>query len=96
MGACCGDIFKELFDKYGQDFVKLCLCEDGKKTTHTEFGKARSELEKLFGSTTTHLNSIVDSKTSELNKIYEDAKNKVAAVPGALQGIEKAAGKPLD
>ena len=30
MGACCGDLFKILFDKYGQEFVTLIVCEDGK------------------------------------------------------------------
>ena len=30
MGACCNDIFKLLFDKYGKEFVTLIVCEDGK------------------------------------------------------------------
>jgi hypothetical protein len=96
MGQCCLDFFKKLMNDYGETFVKLMVCEKGKGVVHEEFGKARTDFQKAFGDVTKHANTLVDSKTAELTKLYEDAKNKVAAVPGALQQLEKSQGQPLD
>lgn len=96
MGACCAALFKMFMDKYGQEFVTLMVCENGKIFVRKEFVKVKAEFQKVFGGATTHANTLIDSKTSELTKVYESEKAKVAAIPGALQALEKSQGKPID
>jgi len=72
MGNCCSDIFKLLFEKYGQEFVTLCVCEKGTIAVKDEFTKARAQLQTLFGDVTKHVNTIVSSNEGKLTKVFED------------------------
>jgi hypothetical protein len=72
MGNCCTDFFKLLFEKYGQEFVTLCVCEKGAITVKDEFVKARAQLQTLFGDVTKHVNTIINSSEAKLTKFFED------------------------
>lgn len=97
MGACCaGNIFKELYEKYGETFVKLMVSEKGKDVVREEMGKVRGEAENVFGGFTKETNTLVDGKFGELTKTYESVKSKANMVPGALEMLEKSKGKPID
>lgn len=63
MGACCaGNIFKELYEKYGETFVKLMVAEKGKDVVRDEMGKVKTQVEGVFGGMTKDTNNIVDGK----------------------------------
>lgn len=96
MGQCCaGNIFKELYEKYGETFVKLMVAEKGKDVIRDEFGKVKTQADTTFGGFTTQTTNIVDTKLNEVTKIYEDVKSKVN-VGGVLQMVEKQQGKSID
>ena len=94
MGACCGDLFRMLLEKYGQEFVTLIVAQKGKVIVKEEFANAKKEFDKVFGDAIKHVTTVVDSKTSELTKVYETEKSKVSS--GTIQDLEKITGKSLD
>lgn len=97
MGACCaGNIFKELYEKYGETFVKLMVAEKGKDVVRDEMGKVKTQVEGVFGGMTKDTNNIVDGKLGQLTKVYEGVKSKAGMIPGGLEMLEKREGKPID
>lgn len=94
---CSGDIFKELQEKYGEQFVKLMVAEKSKEIVNEEFGKVTTQTNEVFQGFNTKTNSLVDEKTNVLNNLFEDMKAKVNnTVPGGIGAFERLKGGSIN
>ena len=94
---CSGDIFKELSEKYGDQFVKLMVAEKSKEIVSEEFGKVTTQTNEVFQGFNTKTNSLVDEKTNTLNNLFEGMKSKVnSTVPGGIAAFERLKGTSIN
>lgn len=95
-GLCGSDLFQELKNKYGQEFVKLIIAEKAKDTITTKFGQVLVQLEGLFNEGRMMTTTMVNDKTNYITGLFNKLKLKVeSTVPGGLKMVEQFRGQPI-
>lgn len=67
VSSICGEnIFGQLKDKYGQDFIKLIVAEKSKEVVNEKFSEFNRQAEETFSGFENKTTNIVEQKSSAL------------------------------
>ena len=96
-GLCGSDMFQQLKNKYGQEFVKLIIAEKAKDAITTRFGQVAIQLEGIFNDGKGVVSSMVSEKTNYITGLFNQLKAKVeSSVPGGLRVVQQLKGQPIE
>ena len=88
MGALCsGNIFNELQDKHGAEFVKLMVAENSKDLVQTHFEGLYNSSDAMFKNVHGNINGQYEHQLTSLEQKYSGIKSKISSIPGGIEGL---------
>ena len=72
MGNCCLSIFTMLLEKYGQEFITMCVLDKAVDFLKDMFVKVKAMLQTLLGELIKKIEAAINESEAKLMKLFND------------------------